>query len=470
MANLTTKIAPYKQVKKSGAPGSILVSTDSATTQDTWDELPAGNERDQLQIAGGVPVWRMGGASFAGNYPTLAELRAKYPDGQANDPDITAGSTAIVTYRGGTAVTYTWDEVNLKWVASEGGGATTDITWPMVIDKPFSLISQRDFSVPSNELQLRTGSGSMIPSQATTANQLADKEFVNSSILNMASRFIVDSASDGGAFDSHATLIAGPYYYQGAATTPTNNDYAIVTRDENHGNLTSRYMYDGAVWSWQYSMNNTEFTAGQMETLNSTVTLQDKQKWDMLQDSKQDKLTAGNNIDISGSVISSTYALPTASSTVLGGVKVGDGLVIDNGTLSVESGDDNGSGYIIAEAVANGSDGFTVTDDRIPNPIPHGYVMGIRFPTQNGGSRVTLSVNGSAFSPVNRGTTTTRQANSLVSLGSFELDIAQHYVMKFDTFRVGRDPEWAIIDRPVISSGAADIQGQISVCIQWWHR
>jgi hypothetical protein len=47
----------------------------------------------------------------------------------------------------------------------------------------------------------------------------------------------------------------------------------------------------------------------------------------------------GSSITISGSgVISSNYTLPTASSSVLGGIKVGTGLAITNGVLSTTGG------------------------------------------------------------------------------------------------------------------------------------
>lgn len=52
---------------------------------------------------------------------------------------------------------------------------------------------------------------------------------------------------------------------------------------------------------------------------------------------KQNTLTAGTNITIENNVISATdetYTLPTASSSVLGGIKVGENLSIEDGVLS----------------------------------------------------------------------------------------------------------------------------------------
>lgn len=111
----------------------------------------------------------------------------------------------------------------------------------------------------------------LIPSAATAQNQLADKDFVNSSINNMAA-FYVTSDVQGNPFDTRTDLLAGPWYNQGVERTPTQNDYALVTEDETHDDLTSRYMYDGTQWVWQYTLNNTKFTQAQIDAINSGIT------------------------------------------------------------------------------------------------------------------------------------------------------------------------------------------------------
>lgn len=111
----------------------------------------------------------------------------------------------------------------------------------------------------------------LIPSSASEQNQLADKDFVNSSINNMAA-FYVTSDVQGDPFDTRTDLIAGPWYNQGLLRTPTVNDYALVTEDETHDDYTSRYMYDGTQWVWQYTLNNTKFTQAQIDAINSGIT------------------------------------------------------------------------------------------------------------------------------------------------------------------------------------------------------
>lgn len=111
----------------------------------------------------------------------------------------------------------------------------------------------------------------LIPNQATSSNQLADKDFVNSSINSMAAFYITSDVA-GDPFATRAALIAGPYYFRGQLRTPTQNDYALVSEDETHDDLTSRYMYDGGQWVWQYTLNNTRFTQAQIDAINSGIT------------------------------------------------------------------------------------------------------------------------------------------------------------------------------------------------------
>lgn len=101
----------------------------------------------------------------------------------------------------------------------------------------------------------------LIPAQATTENQLADKNFVNSSIATNTANFI-------GTFDSLEELEA----YDG---TKTNNDYAFVETTDTAGNtLYQRYKYNSAEseWKFEYALNNTGFTAEQMAAINSGAT------------------------------------------------------------------------------------------------------------------------------------------------------------------------------------------------------
>ena len=103
----------------------------------------------------------------------------------------------------------------------------------------------------------------LIPSQATTSNQLADKDFVNSSIATNTANFI-------GTFNSVAELEA----YSG---TLTNNDYAFVITTDALGNTAyDRYKYTTVTtppsWQFEYELNNSSFTANQWAAINSGAT------------------------------------------------------------------------------------------------------------------------------------------------------------------------------------------------------
>lgn len=100
---------------------------------------------------------------------------------------------------------------------------------------------------------------SLIPTQATSSNQMADKAFVNSSIATNTSDFI-------GTFNSIAELNA----YAGAKG---NNDYAfVITKDTSGNTVYNRYKYNNTSWVFEYSLNNSSFTAEQWTAINSGVT------------------------------------------------------------------------------------------------------------------------------------------------------------------------------------------------------
>jgi hypothetical protein len=94
-----------------------------------------------------------------------------------------------------------------------------------------------------------------IPAEATADNQLADKEFVNETVRDMAAEF-------RGAFATYAHLLA----YSGEMS---KLDYAIVLSDETRDGATTRYSYSGTAWLFQYIVNNTPFTQNQIDAINS---------------------------------------------------------------------------------------------------------------------------------------------------------------------------------------------------------
>lgn len=113
----------------------------------------------------------------------------------------------------------------------------------------------------------------LIPNQANIGNQLADKDYVNSSI-NSVSAFPIVKDALGNPFATYAELSQATEYYSGGERrTPTRNDYTTVQSDETHGNATTRYVYTkNDYWQFQYIVNNSPFTSNQIAAINSGIT------------------------------------------------------------------------------------------------------------------------------------------------------------------------------------------------------
>ena len=97
-----------------------------------------------------------------------------------------------------------------------------------------------------------------IPAQATAQNQLADKDFVNSSISTATADF-------KGTYNSLQEL---------EQVTANANDYAFVVATDAAGNTVyKRYKWvDGTGWTWEYDLNNSSFTAAQWAAIQSGIT------------------------------------------------------------------------------------------------------------------------------------------------------------------------------------------------------
>ncbi len=96
-----------------------------------------------------------------------------------------------------------------------------------------------------------------IPTTASSTNQLADKDFVNSSVSTATATF-------RGTVNSVAEL---------PTTGADINDYAFINTTDSAGNTVyKRYKYDGTAWVFEYELNNSSFTASQWATINSGLT------------------------------------------------------------------------------------------------------------------------------------------------------------------------------------------------------
>ena len=138
----------------------------------------------------------------------------------------------------------------------------------------------------SKVAQISTNAGNIstingkIPTQASTDNQLADKNFVNSSVQTATANFR-GSWSSWTAVPSNADDY--PVDYAGSKT-PTVNDYLVIQDASDYPvspalEGTWRFKYSGtwsvngkSGWNPEYQVNETPMTAAQLAALNSNIT------------------------------------------------------------------------------------------------------------------------------------------------------------------------------------------------------
>ena len=125
------------------------------------------------------------------------------------------------------------------------------------LNKADTALQQSDITPVENDIDAIEAK---IPSAASASNQLADKNFVNSSIATNTANFV-------GTFNSLAELQA--------VQNPTNNDYGFVIETDAQGNeYYDRYKYVAASqqWLFEYKVESTPFTAAQWAAIQSGIT------------------------------------------------------------------------------------------------------------------------------------------------------------------------------------------------------
>ena len=132
---------------------------------------------------------------------------------------------------------------------------------------------------------------SKIPAQASSDNQLADKDFVNSSIATNTANFLgtYDAVADLGFSTAEVDTWGDPPTSSEKASvgsaiatrlsalgkTVTNNDYVFVSVDLSTTIDTDwywRFKFDGTAWVYEFTLNNSSFTAAQWAAINSGIT------------------------------------------------------------------------------------------------------------------------------------------------------------------------------------------------------
>ena len=170
-----------------------------------------------------------------------------------NDLDPTDTTHIPLGYRYG----FTWNNGTLTITETYDGTTSTIATYNL--DNRYYTEDEIDGLLADIVARI-TDIEDLIPPQATSSNQLADKDFVNSSIETATATF-------RGTFSSVADLeaYAGP---------KDNNDYAFVKILDLTSGIYEydRYKYNGTEWVFEYTINSSGFTAAQLAALNSGIT------------------------------------------------------------------------------------------------------------------------------------------------------------------------------------------------------
>ena len=130
--------------------------------------------------------------------------------------------------------------------------------------KVSELENDSNYQTRSNVDTLLQPIKDVIPLTATAINQLADKNFVNSSIATSTATFRGTSATG---------LTEQQFLTWANGLTHDDNDYVYWNTTDSSGNtLFKRYKYDGSNWNYEYTLNNSSFTADEWASIQSGIT------------------------------------------------------------------------------------------------------------------------------------------------------------------------------------------------------
>ena len=190
---------------------------------------------------------------------------------------------AIEAGASGVIVASWWDANGKRVGIKSTDGGTTWAAYDIVpsIDQTYdgtSANAQSGVAMAGALAGKQDNISDLIPAQASDQNQLADKAFVNSSIGTATATFrgtynlVSDlSLTTSATREQVATALASEI------ATADNNDYCFVqipTADATPSEIArvDRYKFDGTAWAYEWSLNNSSFTASQWAAINSGIT------------------------------------------------------------------------------------------------------------------------------------------------------------------------------------------------------
>lgn len=170
-----------------------------------------------------------------------------------------------------------------------------------------------------------------IPNSASSTNQLADKDFVNSSIAT-------NTATFRGTFELSETEFKDLGWQTSNPEGPNyvdNNDYAYLLEKQTGNPIVSyrRYKYSTAIedghtmgWAFEYALNNSGFTPDQLAALNSGITEAGVTKYDGYETAiagKQAQLDEGQLAAVNSGINSDKVAQIEANKTAIANLSKG---------------------------------------------------------------------------------------------------------------------------------------------------
>lgn len=241
-----TEIARIDRYEFNGTAWSLEYSiTNSGFTQSQWAALNSG-------ITSGL-------VTKLNNLPTLAELTTLLNGKQDTINDLS-------TIRSGASAGAT--AVQPSTLSQEIGTVEAAIAAEELRAKAAEKANADDIDTIEEK----------IPAAASDQNQLADKQFVNSSIATATATYrgnynlVSDlSLTISATHAQIGTALAGEI------STADSNDYCYVQIPAADATPTviasvERYKFNGTDWVFEYVLNNSGFTQAQWDAINSTIT------------------------------------------------------------------------------------------------------------------------------------------------------------------------------------------------------
>lgn len=153
--------------------------------------------------------------------------------------------------------------------------------WLDVYPRSYAQLINREFASKSAE-QSFLDIEQLIPTTASVTNKLADQNFVNSSVTNLAAfKVFIDAQQHdfATAADLRTAISLGTFYRaDGILYTPSTNDYAVVLSDEERDPNSAYYqqttrwkLFSNGVWGYDFPLGR-QFTAAEFAALHSGAT------------------------------------------------------------------------------------------------------------------------------------------------------------------------------------------------------